>query len=493
MVLPLTNAVYAQLIIGKPTFIFSQACANPGFNSFEVQINFSASPSLDPANQFIVELSSADGDFSSPTVIYTTAVGELNAPGKVKVAIPTNASGEKYQIRVKSTTASLPLSPQKSIVFPAYYKQHDTQFTINNAIPNATFCAGGSYILSVDPNGNGVTNSPLQFPSLTYNWFKYNGPLLPETPVATASSSSYTVTSPGSYFVKTNYGACTSDSDSYSNIVEVFQSATSASASITSSKGNPFCPSEGATTLTAVAGNSYQWFKDGVKIDGATAINYQATVAGKYDVKVDFGGCQATATIELQGEAINSSIDVPDDNVIEVGDKLTVTATTDASSPTFQWYLNNNPIAGATTNVYEVSSKGNYKIIISQAGSCNINQELPFTVRLTSDPFPDVTDIPNVIILSSVYKNNKEWFFQLPEPELKTPPEVLNKGVGVIIISANGDIVYQTDDYSYNWPNVNLDMWPLSNIDFKNINPVYYYIITTKDNKMIKGSITVIK
>ncbi|NRS87941.1 hypothetical protein HNQ02_000851 [Flavobacterium sp. 7E] len=473
LVIPLTNTVFAQMIIAKPTLGYTQACANPTFNTFDIQINFSVSPALDPTNQFIIELSSPDGDFSSPTIIHTTAAGEIKNTGdKTTVSFPETISGEKYQIRIRSTAPAAINGPQKSNAFAAYYKPHDTQYTINNAIPNATYCAGGSYILSVDPNGNGVTNSPLQFPSLTYNWFKYNGPMLPETLVATASSNSYTVTSPGSYFVKTNYGACTSDSGSYSNIVEVFQSATSASASITSSQGNPFCPSEGATTLTAITGNSYQWFKDDVKIDGATTKSYQATVAGKYDVKVDFGGCQATASIELQGASINSTIDVPDINVIEEGDVLIVTATTDAPSPTYQWYLNNNPIAGETSNVYELTTSGSYKIIISQAGTCNINEEIPFVVRLTSES----VNIPNLISPNGDLINDT-W--DLPQEYLS------GSDTNVIVISASGDIVLQTDNY--------LNDWPSTDIDFKNINPVYYYIITTKDNKMIKGSITVIK
>lgn len=246
LVLPLTNTVFAQMIIGKPTLGFSQACANPTFNTFDVQINFLVSPSLDPSNQFIVELSDASGDFTSPVVLYTSAAGEIKNTGdKVKVAFPTTISGENFQIQVRSTTPAA--KGQKSTAFAAYYKPHDTQFTINNSIPNATYCAGGSYILSIDPNGNGVTNSPLQYTSLTYNWFKDNGLTIPPTAVATASTGSYNVTQPGIYYVEPNYGTCTSDS--YSNRVEVFASATNATASITSSKGNPFCPSEGATTL----------------------------------------------------------------------------------------------------------------------------------------------------------------------------------------------------------------------------------------------------
>jgi gliding motility-associated-like protein len=466
-----TTASWAQTMgIGKPTFPFSQACANPNFNSFDIIINFTASPSVSPSNQFIVELSNAAGQFTNPVVLATSAPGQITTSGdKIVVAFPTTTSGEGYVVRVRSTVpvASSPVSNP----FAAYYKPQDSQFTINNSIPTASYCAGSNYTLRIDPNGNGVTNSPLQFSFLTYNWYKDNGLLSPPTKVASASSGSYVVTQPGIYYVETNYGTCTSDS--YSNRVQVFSSTTNASSTITSSKGNPFCPSQGATTLSVNAGNSYQWFKDDVAISGATSQTYQATVPAKYDVKVDLGTCQANATIQLQEFTFNSSIDVPSSNVIDSGQTLSVTATTDAVAPTFQWYLNNNPITGATTNNYVVNNKGTYKVVITQNGSCQITDEIVFTVNYTAE---DVPDIPNLISPNGDFINDT-WII---------PLEYANgSSTNVTIFSASGDIVLQTDNY--------LNDWPSTAIEFKNINPVFYYIITTQDNKVVKGSITVIK
>jgi hypothetical protein len=81
-----------------------QACANSGFNLFDVQINFSGS-TLDASNQFIVELSNPQGDFSSPVILYTSAAGEIKILEQVVVSLPTT-SGEKYQVRVRSTVPS---------------------------------------------------------------------------------------------------------------------------------------------------------------------------------------------------------------------------------------------------------------------------------------------------------------------------------------------------------------------------------------------------
>ena len=55
----------------------------------------------------------------------------------------------------------------------------------------------------------------------------------------------------------------------------------------------------------------------------------------------------------------------------------------------------------------------------------------------------------------------------------------------VVIMSSQGKIMLQTTDYQNNWPQ--------NQLDFKDVNPVYYYIITTTNNKTRKGSITVVK
>jgi hypothetical protein len=52
-------------------------------------------------------------------------------------------------------------------------------------------------------------------------------------------------------------------------------------------------------------------------------------------------------------------------------------------------------------------------------------------------------------------------------------------------MDAYGKVVLKTNDYQNNWPQ--------DEINFKNVNPVYYYIITTANNNTKKGSITIIK
>lgn len=469
--------IQAQIAIAKPTLGFTQICASPSFNTFDVTFSFSPTSGINTSNQFIVEMSDGNGSFTTPTELHRSVAGAItSSPAKITFSVPLTTSGENYRIRVRSTSpASV---SQLSNPFPAYYKPQDSQYTINNSVQNVTICSGGTYLLSIDNPGTGQNDSPLKYPGLTFNWFKDNGNTVPPTKVAAAIGGSYMVTAPGTYYVETNYGSCTSSS--YSNKVTVTTSSTGALASITSSQGNPYCAAQGSTLLTVTQANSYQWFKDNVAISNATSQTYTATSPGVYSAKISFGSCEATATIDLKEVTFSSTLNVPPTQAIDFGTTVDVQVTTTASTPTFQWYLNEVLIPNVTTNNYVVTSKGKYKVVITQPGSCTVKKEVTFEITYVDDPdnFPDVANIPNVISPNGDFINDT-WV--LPKQYVK------GTNTEVIIINAAGEIVLQTKDYENNWP-------LLTNpIVFKNVNPIYFYIITTADNKVKKGSITVLE
>src|SRR5690606_39983180 len=113
----------------------------------------------------------------------------------------------------------------------------------------------------------------------------------PTTSVFVAEGNSLTVTQECTYFVATNYGTCTSNS--FSNRVTISEATSGdADATIVSSLGNPFCPEQGLTTLATIGGNSYQWFKDGELISGATDQTYQTDESGIFTVSCYMVICQ---------------------------------------------------------------------------------------------------------------------------------------------------------------------------------------------------------
>jgi gliding motility-associated-like protein len=461
------NISIAQIVIGKPSLGFSQACAGPSFNTYNVTFSFSPETALSSTNQFIIELSDDLGSFTSPTIVYTSNQGSVTvSPATLSFAIPNTTVGEGYKVRIKSTAPVATSTPSNA--FPAYYKIQDTPFSINNLIETAAYCSGGSYLLTIDNPGFGDNDSPLKYPSLTFNWYKETSPT---TSVFVASGATLAVSEPGTYFVETNYGSCTSNS--FSNRVTVSEASASSTSSISSSLGNPYCSSQGATTLSAIKGQSYQWFKDGNKISGATNQMYVTNEAGNYEVTIDLGSCVTSASIDLENSGFISSIDVEDTNVLQEGETLIVTVTTDASNPEFEWYLNDVLIPSATTESFEASQTGNYKVIINQTDGCVASNEFLFSI---TEPFPDVENIPNLISPNGDGFNDT-WI--IPQKY------VTGTNTEVLILSSRGEVVLKTNDYLNNWPE--------NQIDFKSINPVYYYIITPSDNKTRKGSITVVK
>ena len=467
--LSLIESLNAQIIIGTPSLGFTQACASSTFNTYNVTFTFSPVAALSPANQFKIELSDATGSFSSATTVYTSDAGAVTAsPAILTFNLPLTTGGEGYKLRIKSTAPAA--TSGNSATFAAYYKIQDSPFSINNLVATATYCSGGSYLLTIDNPGTGTNDSPLNYPSLTFNWFKETSPT---TSVFVAAGSSLSVNIPGIYYVETNYGTCTSNS--FSNRVTVNEETLTGGSTITSSLGNPFCASAGTTTLSASAGNSYQWIKDGEAISGATNQTYDTDISGVYSVTINFGGCEETASIDLQTEQITSSIDVSDINNIETGESLIATVTTDVTNPDFKWYLNDTLISGATSNTYEATEFGDYKVVVTQTTGCVISNEFLYSVVLY-EPFPDVAKIPNIISPNGDGINDT-WIIPLAY--------VGGTNTQVTILSSQGKVVLQTNDYQNNWPE--------NQIDFKSINPVYYYIITTQNNTTKKGSITVIK
>ena len=462
----------AQIVIGTPDLQFTQACANDSFNTFGVNFVFNPETGISSSNQFRIEMSNAEGDFSESTVVFTSNPGVItSSPASVAFALPTTTAGEGYKIRISSTHPVATSTPSAS--FSAYYKLQDSPFTINNFISTSYFCPGGSYLLTIDNPGLEGNDSPLNYPSLTFNWFKE---INSTTSVFVARGPTLSVTQAGIYFVETNYGTCTSNS--FSNRVSVLEATSEDDvyATITSSLGNPFCAANGPTTLSTVPGNSYQWFKEGTPISGATNQAYETASSGSYSVVVNFGKCEATGTIDLQTGDFTSSIDVPNNNMLEAGDVLIVSVETDAISPEFQWLLDGEVIPNEAQSTLNVTEFGFYAVIVTQTNNCNTTREHFFQVEEFINPFPDVANIPNLISPNGDGINDT-WVIPTTY--------VSGSNAEVVIYSSQGEIVFSTKDYLNNWPE--------NQLSTSSVNQVFYYMIIPEGQQPKKGSITIIK
>ena len=145
--------------ISTPTFTINSLCAGSTFN-----VNFTTVGAFNPANQFDVQLSDANGTFDNPVII-----GSTPAAGVAVCTIPMNiAVGSNYRIRVVSTnqtltgttngsnlnavSASLNLvSPTNDVSSGTSTKQATQSITATNKISspaNTIYKAGNSILLN---------------------------------------------------------------------------------------------------------------------------------------------------------------------------------------------------------------------------------------------------------------------------------------------------------------------------------------------------------
>ena len=146
-------------------------------------------------------------------------------------------------------------------------------------------------------------------------------------------------------FVRTNEGC--------SDTVSVY-GGTVAKVQITSA-ANIFCVND-STSICATPGfSSYNWNT------GETGSCIEAKDAGNYYVTAtDASGC----TAESNHLAI-SEYPVPSVSIVVVGDTLT-----SFGSITYQWYLNNAPIPGATLPLYIAQQPGVYSLAVTDKNGC---------------------------------------------------------------------------------------------------------------------------
>lgn len=467
----ITKKVNAQIVIGKPSLGFSQACAGESFNSYYASFAFSPENQLASNNQFSVELSDSAGDFTDSQIITISNTGSVTvSPHTINFSLPEDTAGENYKIRIRSSAPEAVSQPSNG--FPAYYKIQDDPFTINNLEETGSYCFGGDFLLTVDNPGIDDNDSPLNYDSLTINWFKETGPTTDEY---ITTSPSFSVTEEGTYFARTNYGSCTSNSVS-NKVIVTQRTSGDLETTITSSLGNPFCPMQDeTTTLSTSTGDTYQWYKDGDIIDEATEQTYEAIDSGLYSVKVSTGGCNANGQIELVSQLFTASIDALETNEIIGDETLLVTVTEEASDPIFEWYLNDEIIEGETNSNYTIDTEGDYKVVIYETEGCTNFITFEFEVTRGIDLFPNVEKIPNVVSPNGDSINDK-WIIPVSY--------VTGTNTNVIILDSRGKKVLETDNY--------LNDWPDNSLIPATINQVFYYILSN-NNETKKGSITVIK
>ena len=391
---------------------WSQACASDSFNDYWV--NFTWSPPLVNAdNEFILELSDANGDFSDPVELARDGSKNTNFDFYFQFALPTTTRGEGYRMRVRSTSPAV-TSPA-SVAYPMYYIDINTGLTIRPqgqadfGDGTAQVCDGNSITLEVYDLANAGTYQ--------YNWYRSGTPLADKGP-------SISVSQGGMYNVEIDYGSCSGSGNTLSNLIDVTVGS-SLGIAINPPAKTSLCSGETVDLVANITGMglTYTWFKDGTAITSPTVDNDTFTVdasstgfEGDYEVEVfGPGACverSAAVTITNAGD-FTVNRDNPAELVVLPGFTETLSVTTDASSPTYQWYKDGAAISGATSNTLTVgqTDSGVYFARVSLSGgacaSTSIDSEsttvaVPVSIQATIAYASSYTECVNTDIVLEI-------------------------------------------------------------------------------------------
>jgi hypothetical protein len=144
-------------------------------------------------------------------------------------------------------------------------------------------------------------------------------------------------------------------------------------------------------TLTGTAASgapSYQWFKNGAAIAGATTNKLEVNTTGVYTLNSSFNGI-----CPVLSPASTVTASTPLEPLITFNQgTLTTSAGTD-----IQWYLNDVAISGATATTYKPTANGVYKVKLRDVNGCLATASYGITIlAVTADnPFTTLYAFPN--------------------------------------------------------------------------------------------------
>ncbi|PIB23353.1 gliding motility-associated C-terminal domain-containing protein [Maribacter sp. 4G9] len=371
--------------------VWGYVCAgNGGFNEYFVNITWAGTANA--GNQFILELSDANGNFSSPTVLATITDKNATNDFDVSFSVPDDTRGLGYKMRVRSTDP-VKLGTE-SPAYNMYYMDITNNLNISelgDGVPPGSVCATGPITLQVDNIPNPETYQ--------YIWYRSGTLLTGQT------GHTLNVTQSGMYNAYVDYGPnCTGSGNTDSNIVDVTIGGTGAGIAVNPPSRTILCPTDTETLSIDQTDPSwsYQWYKNDVAIMGAIGTTFTVNggvvgFEGEYAVEISgMGICtERSASVTMNTPGSYSVTRVNPANVVLLPTQVqTLSVTTDANSPTYKWYRNGAEITGETNSSLSVTESGNYYAQVTETGgSCgSSSKNSETTVVVTPASFEIVLD-----------------------------------------------------------------------------------------------------
>src|SRR4030095_8171883 len=226
-----------------------------------------------------------------------------------------------------------------------------------------SICAGQSITFTATPTNGGATP--------TYQWMINGNPVAGQTGVTfttTTLNNNEQVT-----VVMTSNDPCANPTTATSNVIQVTTASVTPSVTIVADQ-NPVCQGTTVTfTATPVNGGttpSYQWQVNGVNV-GTNSDTYSSSTLADGDIvtviMTSNANCVTTPTATSNQVTMTITTIVPSvtisspTNSICSGQSITFTATptNGGANPTYQWFVNGNPVAGQTGVTFTTTTLNN--------------------------------------------------------------------------------------------------------------------------------------
>jgi uncharacterized cupin superfamily protein len=417
-------------------------CAgNGGFNEYYVNISWIGTANA--SNQFILELSDANGGFTNAETLQTITDKNTVKDFNISFAIPTTTRGDGYKMRVRSTDPVKVGS--ESSAYSMYYMDVTSNLNISeigNGIPPGSVCSTGPITLQVDNIANPETYQ--------YIWFRSGTELTGE------KGHTLNVTQTGMYNAYVDYGQrCTGSGNTDSNIVDVTIGGAGNGIAINTPSKTSLCSTDSETLSINTTNSSwnYQWYKDGNAIIGAIGTSYTVNAAnagfeGDYTVEIAGAGiCNEMSEVVsiTNADLYTVTVDNETNMVILPTQSQVLSVSTTANTPSFKWYRNTVEIAGETNSTLTITQDGEYYAEVTQTGgACTVSSKNSASTIVVSPVSFEITI------------NYTEEYTSCESTSATLGVELINA------VDANGTLTDVTaaliDAFSYKWSKDGVDI-----------------------------------
>ncbi|NDU98550.1 S8/S53 family peptidase [Spirosoma terrae] len=265
-----------------------------------------------------------------------------------QIYIQNPVPGQAYTITVSHKGKMKYTGQPFSIVVSGLYRLQ-CQFPVSITPGRDTvLCSGARLQLSADNRAG-----------FTYQW------LLNNLPIANATTSTYQTATAGAYALRmTDASGCSVTSSTVQvRTIDDAVKITPASTQWLCQDGAPI-----QLTATSTTSSPLVWLRNGNVLTDVQSTTLNATLPGRYQVRLSQEGCQALSDpVVISATTVDTISLTPEETDLTFlqGATVTLYATT-GKDYQYQWYQDNQPIASATRDRFSVSTPGIYKVRITQ-------------------------------------------------------------------------------------------------------------------------------